>query len=78
MLGPQLRLKVRLEKKWFRVCKPFDLSTFRSRIAAIRQDMEQVTQKRFRCLAPRAAYNWIEAFFILYGLGLLVLHKSPE
>jgi len=36
--------------------------------------MEQVRQKRFCCLSPRAACTWIAAFVILYGLGLLVLH----
>jgi hypothetical protein len=36
--------------------------------------MEQVRQKRFCCLTPRAACTWIAAFFILYSLGLTVLH----
>ena len=36
--------------------------------------MEQVRQKRFCCLTPRAACTWIAVFFILYGLGSIVLH----
>jgi hypothetical protein len=36
--------------------------------------MEQVRQRPFCCLTPRAACTWIAAFFILYGLGLIVLH----
>ncbi len=36
--------------------------------------MEQVPQKRFCCLTSRAACTWIAAFFILYGLGSIVLH----
>ena len=36
--------------------------------------MEQVPQKRFCCLTSRTACTWIAAFFILYGLGLIVLH----
>jgi hypothetical protein len=36
--------------------------------------MEQVQQKRFCCLTRRAACTWIAVFFILYGLGLIVLH----
>jgi hypothetical protein len=38
--------------------------------------MEQVRQKRFCCLTPRAACTWIVAFLILYGLGLIVLHLA--
>lgn len=36
--------------------------------------MEQVPKKRFCCLTPRAACTWLAAFFILYGMGLAVLH----
>jgi hypothetical protein len=38
--------------------------------------MEQVGQKRFCCLTPRAACTWIAAFAVLYGLGSIVLHLS--
>lgn len=38
--------------------------------------MEQVQQKRFCCLTPRAACTWAVAFFVLYGLGLIVLHLA--
>jgi len=38
--------------------------------------MEQVQQKRFCCLTPRAACTWFVASCILYGLGLIVLHLA--
>jgi hypothetical protein len=38
--------------------------------------MEQVQQKRFCCLTPRAACTWIVAALILYGLGLIVLRLA--